>query len=109
MFLTITSLRKNKENKTSILLRIFTNYIQLIGVALTFDIRYPNTINQLMVPFQMIGSATQTLLSFDCFMRSTDIKGFAPSNKIFKVFLIQILPLILIAIISIIFVILHFI
>ena len=65
MFLTITSLRKNKENKTSILLRIFTNYVQLTGVALSFNVRYPNTINQLIVPLQRIGSATQTLLSFD--------------------------------------------
>ena len=65
MLMTITSLRKSKENKTSIMLRIFANYVQLIGVALSFNIKYPNTINQLMVPLQRIGSVTQTLLSFD--------------------------------------------
>ena len=57
IILTITSMRKNKENKTSIMLRIFTNYVQLIGVALSFDIKYPNTINYLMTPFQRIGSS----------------------------------------------------
>ena len=65
MVLTITSLKKNKENKTSIMLRIFANYVQLIGVALSFDMKFPSTINQLMVPFQFIDSATKNLLSFD--------------------------------------------
>ena len=65
MLLTIISLKRSKENKTSIMLRIFANYVQLIGVALSFDIQYPKSINQLMVPFQFIGSATKTFLSFD--------------------------------------------
>ena len=90
------------------MLRILANYVQLIGVALSFNIKYPKSINQLMVPFELIGSATKTFLSFDWFMKTTDIKGFAPSSKIFKVFLIQILPLILITIISLIFVFLRF-
>ena len=104
MILTIASLKKNKENKTSIMIRIFANYVQLIGVTLSFNMNFPSTINQLMIPFQIIGYATQSLLSFDCIMNTAVMKGFAPSNKIFKVFLIQIFPLILIIIISLIFV-----
>ena len=65
MFLIGVTIRKNNENQSSILLRILTNYIQLIGVTLSFNIRYPITINNLMIPLQRIGSMTENLLSFD--------------------------------------------
>ena len=65
MLLVGVTIRKNNENQSSILLRILTNYIQLVGVALSFNIRYPITINNLMIPLQRIGSMTENLLSFD--------------------------------------------
>ena len=65
MFLIGVTIRKNNENQSSILLRILTNYIQIVGIALSFNIRYPITINNLMIPLQRIGSMTENLLSFD--------------------------------------------
>ena len=65
MLLVGTAIRKSKENRSSILLRILANYVQLVGVTLSFNIRYPITINNLMIPLQRIGSVAENLLSFD--------------------------------------------
>ena len=102
-----TSIRKNKENQTSILLRILANYIQLMGVTMSIDFKYPAAISDVLAPIQVLGSATQMFMSFDCFSHTTDVKLFAPSTTVFNVFVVIITPLILISLFSVIFIVLH--
>ena len=47
-------------------------------------------------PVQQICPSSKTFLSIDCFLRDTELKAFAPSNAIFKIFLTGVLPLALI-------------
>ena len=93
-------IRKKRENQTSILLRIFTNYLQLVTASLSFNLNFPDTITDSFGPVETVGSASDTFLSFDCFIEDTQMTGFAPSNEIFKVFLVMLLPIILIIIFS---------
>ena len=102
-----TSIRKNKENQTSILLRILANYIQLMSVTMSIDFKYPGAINDVLAPIQVLGSATQMFMSFECFYHTTEVKFFAPSSAVFKVFVVIVTPLILISLFSVIFIVLH--
>lgn len=96
MGLIVITIKKNKESQTSILLRIMTNYLQLIGAAFSFNVNFPSLLTGMFGPFDSIGSASDTFLSFDCFIENTEVKGFAPTTEIFKAFLTMILPIILI-------------
>ena len=95
--LVIVNIRKTKESQMSVLLRILTNYLQLISSMMSFNIKYPSTLSDLFLPFSEIGSSSEVFLSFDCFVTDYDIKGPFPTNKIFKVFLSALLPLILLS------------
>ena len=107
MILVIINIRKTKESQTSILLRIFTNYLQLIAVALSFNLRYPQGILDAFSPFNSV-SSSETFLSFDWFIEDYEIRGFAPNNSIFKIFLAALLPLMIIFVFCIIFVALYY-
>ena len=102
-----TSIRKNKENQTSILLRILANYIQLMSVTMSIDFKYPGAINDVLAPIQVLGSATQMFMSFECFSHTTEVKFLAPSSAVFKVFVVIVTPLILISLFSVIFIVLY--
>ena len=61
------NIRKQKESQTSTLLRIMTNYLQVIGSAMSFNLVYPTYLIEAMKPSQFFGETSETLLSFDCF------------------------------------------
>ena len=87
------NIRKKNENQFSILMRIFTNYIQLISVSLTFNISLPNVFNDVFSQTNRVGTPNESFFSFDCFIEDTELKGFAPSASLFKLFLYSLLPL----------------
>ena len=93
--------RKEKENQFSILLRIFTNYTQLIAAAITFNIKFPDSFDSVFSQTQKFNSAEQTFFSFDCFIEDYEIKMFAPSNALFKLTLYMFLPVFLMIVLSI--------
>jgi predicted outer membrane repeat protein len=92
----IVNIRKKTENQFSILMRIFTNYLQLISVTLSFSSSIPGNFTSIFSQTDKFVSPSETFLSFDCFIENYEIKEFAPSNKIFKLFLFMFLPLFLI-------------
>ncbi|CAI2364411.1 unnamed protein product [Moneuplotes crassus] len=95
VFMVIINVRKTSESELSILLRIFTNYIQLITVSTSMTNNYPSTFIALSYAIRLFGASSEALLSFDCFIRDTDIKFIFDSNAIFKLFLLCLLPAIL--------------
>ena len=91
----IVNIRKTSENQFSILLRIFTNYLHMVSLSMSFGADIPSTFISVFTQFEKVGSPNETLFSFDCFIEDYDIKAFSPSNLLFKSFLLAILPLIL--------------
>ena len=106
MILIIINIRKTRESQTSILLRIFTNYLQLITVSLSFNMKFPSEITDAFIPIQKV-SSSDTFLSFDWFIDNTEIRAFAPNNSIFKIFLASLLPIIIFVFASLVFAILR--
>ena len=104
MLLIIINIRKSKESELSTLMRILTNYLQLLSTSLSFDVQYPRSLTDMFYPVDRVGSSSDTFLSFDCFATDYDITGPFPSNTFFKLFLMALLPIILFVIISMIWV-----
>ena len=102
MILVIINIRKTKESQTSVLLRIFTNYLQLITLTLSFNLKYPQGILDAFSPFETV-SSSQTFLSFDWFIEDYQVRAFTPNNSLFKIFLTALLPLLIILIFGLIF------
>ena len=90
----IVNIKKRKENELSILLRILTNYIQMVTAAITFNIKFPTSFNEIFSQTDKFSSADQTYFSFDCFIEDYQIKMFTPSNALFKLSLYIILPIV---------------
>lgn len=107
--LIVMNIRKNKESQTSTLMRILTNYLQVISTALAYDANYPNEITSMFVPGDIIGSSSEAFVSIDCFAQDSNANAFMPNSRMFKTFLIALLPIVLIFIYSLVWVILYYI
>ena len=108
LILIIMNIRKKKEDQTSILLRIMTNYIQLISIACSFNLKFPSKFLEVFGLIKIVGASSETFLSFDCFVDDSEIKLFASSFEIFKAFHTTFIPIALIFMFVLIWMILHF-
>ncbi len=108
MLLVIINVRKTTESQNSVLLRILTNYFQLITVSVSMNSDYPSVLFTLLIPAQSFGGSADSFLSFDCFVQDYEIKGPFESNTVLKLFLLSLLPIILFLIIALIWVIVRF-
>ena len=84
----------------SILFRILTNYIHLISASMSFNVKVPSSFSDMFSQFDRVSSPDETFFSFDWFIEDYEIKAFAPTNSLFKLFLYLLLPIILIAAIT---------
>ena len=89
----ILNLRKREESQMSILVRILTNYLQVITAVLSFNVKFPSILTELFYPVDKIGSASEPFVSLDWFVQNSNLELFTPSPSILKVFLSAILPL----------------
>ena len=68
MFITaiiVVNIRKTKANNFSILLRIFTNYIQLISASLSFNIEIPTSFTSVFSQSSRMNAPNESFFSFD--------------------------------------------
>ncbi|CAI2371351.1 unnamed protein product [Moneuplotes crassus] len=99
----VVNIKKKKENNFSVLLRIFTNYIQLITASLSFNANLPSVFTDSFSNTDRISAPNESYFSFDCFVRDYEIKAFAPNSMLLKLFLFLLLPLFLMMIYLVIF------
>ena len=107
MLIIIINVRKTQESELSVLLRIMTNYLQLITTSMSMSLSYPEFLNSIVGPIVKLGGSSDTFLSFDWFITDNEIKGPFESNAVFKLFLLAFLPIALFIVISIIWLILY--
>ena len=97
-YLIVINLKKTTENQTTTLMRIMTNYLQVVSTVLAFNANFPELINRLSSPASTIGSPSESFVSIEWFIHNSEINAFTPNSTIFKIFLISVLPLCLIII-----------
>lgn len=61
----IINIRKKGESQQSILLRILTNYLQLLSAALSFDMKFPDALTEVFYPIEKVGASSEAFLSID--------------------------------------------
>jgi hypothetical protein len=65
MILIVINVRKTKESEVSVLIRILTNYMQLMATILSFAPAFPASITTTLFPSEKIGGASETLIAVD--------------------------------------------
>ena len=93
MMIIVVNVRKTSESQVSILLRILTNYTQLITSTISFSSSHPDLLSDALVPVKSVGDSSTAFMSFDCFITDYEVKGPFPSNVFLKLFLLIFLPL----------------
>lgn len=58
-------IRKTEESQRSILMRIMTNYLQVMTSVFSYNINFPQGVLKAFVPAEKIGAPQEPFLSFD--------------------------------------------
>ncbi|CAI2387268.1 unnamed protein product [Moneuplotes crassus] len=95
----LLNLNKKKDNQMSILCRIFTNYLQLMSAALSYNVNVPGNFRGIFAQLDKISFQTLNF-SYDCFIDDHEVRVFAPSISLFKQFLYLCLPVIIVLVMS---------
>jgi len=64
--------KEGAKPKTSILIKIFLNYVQLVSIVATFDFEWPSQVTSLFTVQNKVSSSSSTVFSVDCFIPSSD-------------------------------------
>ena len=59
------NLNKKEESQRSILMRIMTNYLQVVTAVLSLNVSFPSAIHDIFLPANKIGSSSAPFVSFD--------------------------------------------
>eukprot|EP00347_Sterkiella_histriomuscorum_P016984 403351103 len=70
--------RTTKESELNVLLRIITNYFQIMTTAAAFDLEWPMPLKMFFQPFSFIGDTFEGFINLDCFLYSI---GFYATDK----------------------------
>jgi len=65
------NLRKADESESSVVLRIMTNYVQIVGTIATFNLSWPTYLAHFFNVASTVNEATESYISFDCFMKES--------------------------------------
>ena len=64
-YLIIINLRKATQSQTTTLMRILTNYLQVISTVIAFNANYPQSFSDMFSPVQIVGFASESFVSLD--------------------------------------------
>ena len=107
MVIIFVNVRKTSESRVSVLLRILTNYIQLLATTMSFTASFLTSLTDIFAPINSLGDPSSTFLSFDCFITDYEVTGPFPSVYLLKMFLSMFLPIILFSVVALIWVIVY--
>jgi len=90
---TLLSAAKPKE-LYSVYIKVLTNYLQLVLLITSFNLNWPSLVKQLLSSQESVGSASEQLFSFDCYLQD------AFSTEVFyqKLAIVALLPILIVVI-----------
>ena len=56
-------IRKKEESQRSVIMRIMTNYLQVITAVLSYNISFPNVIEDIFYPAERVGSSSEPFVA----------------------------------------------
>ena len=64
-YLIAINLKRSAESQTTTLMRILTNYLQVVSTVIAFNTNYPESFTDLFTPAEMIGVSSEAFVSVD--------------------------------------------
>ena len=96
-------MKKRRESNVSTLLRIMTNFVQVITTAASYKLGYPDYLVDYLKPTTYIGESSEQLMSIDCFIaESLDTSSTFSSTFFVKALATLMLPLVTVVFLTII-------
>eukprot|EP00359_Climacostomum_virens_P000523 CAMPEP_0204898508 /NCGR_PEP_ID=MMETSP1397-20131031/1335_1 /ASSEMBLY_ACC=CAM_ASM_000891 /TAXON_ID=49980 /ORGANISM="Climacostomum Climacostomum virens, Strain Stock W-24" /LENGTH=1022 /DNA_ID=CAMNT_0052066371 /DNA_START=57 /DNA_END=3125 /DNA_ORIENTATION=- len=89
---TLLSASKPKELH-SVYIKVLTNYLQLVLLVTSFNLNWPSLVKSLLSTQESVGSATEQLFSFDCYL---DNNSFSAEVFYQKLIVVGLMPLIIV-------------
>jgi hypothetical protein len=89
------NLQKREDSNISVLMRIMTNYMQILAAALSFNLHFPEYMTEAFSGAKRLGGSSEVLLSFDCLLMETSIADKFDTIAYFKIFVIALIPIFL--------------
>lgn len=79
---------KKKENNLSILIKILSNYFQILSTTMSFSFKWPTFLTNFLEGIRFVGKGSyDAIISVDCLLKETWLEFFSNSDYIYKTFL----------------------
>jgi hypothetical protein len=88
------NIRAKKDAPGAILLRILTNYFQIITSASYFNLTFPSSLEGLFSGVRAVGESARIFLSVDCFIQDFAMVESNNTTEYFKAFMSSLTPII---------------
>ena len=59
------NVRKKEDSNVSVLMRILTNYLQILAISLSYNLQFPSYMTSIFSSVESAGGAQDVFLSFD--------------------------------------------
>ena len=83
---------KSKSNKAAILMKILTNYLQLVSIVSSFDFKWSEDTSNVMGGQSQASEATGQIFNFDCVLKSLGTQNIGLRSFFLKLTFIAIFP-----------------
>lgn len=94
-----SNIRTLKDSPQSILIRIMTNYFQIITSAASFNLSFPSSLEGFFSGVKTVGETAKIFLSVDCFIQDFAMVNDNSTTEYFKAFMTGLSPFIFVAIV----------
>eukprot|EP00347_Sterkiella_histriomuscorum_P003258 403364981 len=103
------NLRSTKESELNVLLRIMTNYLQIMTTAAAFNLDWPSAFKDYLNFFTIFGETFEGFTNFDCFIEYLGVDNISSdsSNYYYKALFISFLPILIISVYAVVLVIVN--
>ncbi|CDW73478.1 UNKNOWN [Stylonychia lemnae] len=95
-FLIYTNMKFKDDRQISVIMRIFTNYLQMTAYLSSINLDWPINLKQFYQMFIQVGQSYESIMSVDCFMINTVAKNNYDDLTFFKTVIVVCSPIALI-------------
>lgn len=89
---------KKEDSNMSVLMRIMTNYLQMIAATLSFNLQFPNYLFDAFSSVKQAGNSSGVFLSFDCFLMATRVTEVFNNVSYLKVMCLGLVPIVILSV-----------
>ena len=87
------NLQKKEDSNISVLMRIMTNYLQILAAAMSFNLHFPSYMTNALSGAKQVGNSSGVLLSFDWLLMESDLSSSFGNIAFLKVTMIALIPI----------------